>query len=140
MDPTNANMLPEATQDDIIKEFEVLVGSSAEVTTLDVKESLRGKNFWVNQGIISKTIWDFVRNNPKFDIDYVAGHRVYSLASSGSVAVAGTIKPPVVIGDWEIAAPDGTTKLYTNTTRNKARYEFSKEYNIPYAALRSRKA
>jgi len=46
MDPANANNLPEATYQDIVTEFKVLLDGLSDVTTLDVKNSLRNKGFW----------------------------------------------------------------------------------------------
>ncbi len=161
MDPANANNLPEATQSDIIQEFDVLVRSNVDTTTLAVKESLRGKGFWVNQRDISDAIWGYVQNNlDKYTYEYQNGHRIYRYEPTQSIfgngIPAGTfnvstggppgkshkittykVKRTQTVGTWEVFAAGGAlglhpTETFTNTTRNKARYEYSKQYNVKY--------
>jgi hypothetical protein len=169
MDPANANNLPEATQSDIIQEFDALVRSNSDTTTLAVKESLRGKGFWVNQRNVSDAIWGYVQNNlDTYTYEYQNGHRVYryepaqgifgggipagtlnTLSSSGPVSKSRKITPYKAkrvpsTGTWEVYAPDGNFALllsetFTNTTRNKARYEYAKQHNVKYVDTIARK-
>jgi len=162
MDPANANNLPEATQSDIIQEFDALVRSNVDTTTLAVKESLRGKGFWVNQRDVSDAIWGYVQNNlDKYKYEYQHGHRIYryeptqgifgsgipfgtlnTLSSGGPAGKSHKITTYKVrrtptIGTWEVFSAGGPLGLqpietFTNTTRNKARYEYAKQYGVKY--------
>lgn len=153
MDPMNANMLPEAETADIEAEFASLISSNGTTTTLDVKNSLRSKGFWVDQLAVSKAIWNFIINQkPKYQFDYIAGHRVYFEASAkqiigstlGSVgsgyipaACSFKAKKTPAIGDWEVRLADGLGPRalgipFFGVTRNKARYAYSKQYGVGY--------
>lgn len=157
MDPANANNLPEATYTDIEQEFDSLVRSNNETTTLAVKESLRGKGFWVNQRDVSDAIWKFVQNNRNdYNFHYENGHRVYTYAPIGGGIPLGNVltmsggpsgkthkivpyktKRTQTVGTWEVYSTGGPlglqpTETYTNTTRNKARYEYCKQYGVKY--------
>jgi hypothetical protein len=145
MDPANANNLPEAKDTDIQQEFLTLCDTSKSgVTTLDVKISLRNKGFWVNQADVSNAIFDYVNTNAsKFVVTYGQNHRVYSFAtitpviSTNTSYAAPAIKKASSLGDWQVYAPGGSLGLYPtedfpNTTRNKARYAYSRQYDVPY--------
>lgn len=169
MDPANANNLPEATQSNIVQEFETLAHSNPDTTTLAVKESLRGKGFWVNQRDVSDAIWGYVQNNlDTYKYEYQNGHRIYryeptqgmfgggipagtfNTLSSGSPAGKShkitlyKAKRVPSTGTWEVYAPGGNLVLlpsetFTNTTRNKARYEYAKQYGVKYVDTVARK-
>ncbi len=152
MDPMNANMLPEITDADVEGSFATLLETNDEVTTLDVKNDLRAKGFWANQNDVSRAIWKFVQATaPKYSYDYSAGHRVYSVTPADQlIAAPGTVpvpvsKKPADIGDWEVFNRNGAnganpSKTYLGVTRNKARYDFAKEFGISYINAVARKA
>ena len=161
MDPANANNLPEATQSDIEQEFDSLVRSNSETTTLAVKESLRGRGFWVNQRDVSDCVWSFVQSNMNdYNFTYKHGHRVYRYApisssfaaqtpgtfasGSGNKAIYHKAKRVQVVGNWLVYAPGGNlvllpTETYSGVTRNKARYDYAKQYNVPYVTTIAKK-
>jgi hypothetical protein len=158
MDPMNANMLPEAQAVDIELEFAALA-EEGDVTTLDVKNSLR-KKFWVNQNEVSRAVWDFVQaQSPKFSFRYENGHRVYFLAQNATAGTVGSgynsplydpksvafnrpkAKRAPAIGDWSIDARGFSSApvQYKGMTRNQARYDFAKTYGVKYIYTFARK-
>jgi hypothetical protein len=51
------------------------------------------------------------------------------------------MEEPEIIGDWLVSGPGGpSNELYKNVARNKARYDYGKEFGIPYVNVAARKA
>lgn len=162
MDPANANNLPEATRDNIKDEFDNLLAEHGETTTLDVKNALRAKGFWVNQRDVSDTIWDIVQSSSSYTYQYENGHRVYTPLFGGGIPVGNITtlssgsgnkvslhkvnpktfyKRAPTVGDWTIdtGTAAGPSEVFKNTTRNKARYEYAKKYGVKYVETCARK-
>lgn len=141
MNPLN---LPEVDDTQIIDTFKNQILQNGETTTLDVKNELRAQGFWVTQMQVSGVVSQFADQSMEFDWDVSNGHRVYREAvspapmSTGITPYVAKPKTQASLGDWEVGG-SGTLKTYYNVTRNKARYEYAKEFGIDYVDTTARK-
>lgn len=66
-----------ATKQDVLDVANVFIGVNGTVTTLDVKNSLRGRKFWVDQSEVSQ-LMDALYQEGKFSRTYNGMHYIYA--------------------------------------------------------------
>lgn len=147
------NDLTVAEDDTITKEFEYLLLLKGKITTLEVKNVLRSKGYWVDQRDVSRCLADYVSlNTDKYSFSIENHHRVYSLVDqspdSNQPVVPNSVTPPIpynkgssgtysapTVG-WCVTGSFANmvlpTETYPDLTRNKARYAYAKKYKILY--------
>lgn len=126
---------PVASDDDIIEVFKELIDDdeNGSTTTLEVKNTLRDRQYWVKQDEVSETIRSYVEyEDASYDFTISGNHRVYAKVTTLPSWV-GKPKAVAKISTWKCSAPGvPTDAYYSNMTRNQARYRFSQEYGVPY--------
>lgn len=133
---------------DIIEVFKEMLDDVGEATSLDVKEALREKGFWVDQKAVSEAISYYVAYNPGvYLVTYENGYKVYQLdwsnSSPASPVAPVVVKPKAKKGEYVVWAPSLTSKMtgdcptevYSDITRNAARYAYAKKYGVDYTEV-----
>lgn len=145
------------TRDDVWTEFEHLLVSNGQATSLEVKNALRQKGFWATQAVVGSTMQDLAEEHgvrSSFNGNYL----VYSLtANPAAMAPASTPQPvkrapldpadrvpltSAVPGDWAVYdASDPSKVLYFKgtMTEGQAKYSFSSEMGTQYVNARAKR-
>jgi hypothetical protein len=127
-----------ACSDDIERTFKKLIEEDGSTTTLDVKNDLRARGYWVKQSEVSTVLDAIVSTDDSYTYDIDRNHRIYSKNSAPLPSFIGKPKAVQKQGTWKCSAPGvPVDAYYSNMTRNQARYRFSLEHDTPYVGVRA---
>lgn len=148
-----------AEEKDVISAFKEQLDYFGKTTNLEIKNILRDLNYWIDQAFVSKTIAEYLMQNPGiYLVTYENGHKVYELDwdSSAPISVSALgmaapstpkVKKSVKRGNYMVFSPSLRNKMtgeipvevYNDVTRNAARYAYVKKYGAEYTDVTAKK-
>lgn len=126
---------------DVVKEVATeLIEENGQTTTLEIKTALRAVGYWTIQSEVSRMM-DQLAQEGEFVWQDVGGYRVYNFPVVATTNTTFTL--PLQDDDeehevWHKGDPTSSLVIVAKS-RHAARWQYAKDFDVPYRETRSKK-
>ena len=122
--------------------IEALFNIQDTITTLEVRDYLRNKNYWVSCANVRPVLKNYIQYGYSISShkDPTGTFTQYTCTPLGQVSTATVSSSPFSgLLEYEVYTPGTPSKRYQVHYRNEARYQYAQEFSVPYVDTRARR-